>query len=114
MIKFATDSVRIRLQAAKDYADTLGLRSQLDDVLNYLDTYGSGASHRTRCTLFYDTAPHSFYVLMEVRDNAGDSEWRQCWQGGLMFHGPADGFGSGNGPTYSVCVNSIHGWSVHT
>src|SRR5574338_796701 len=34
--------------------------------------------------------------------------------GGIIFHGQHDGFGNGSAPTYTVCLNSTNGWSVHT
>jgi len=36
------------------------------------------------------------------------------FNGGMIFHGPHDGFGSGEAPTFSVCLNPEHGWSLHT
>lgn len=114
MLRYTNDAIRARMDDAKAFAEQHGLGQQLKDQLDYLDKYGSGLSHRTRCTFFYDSAPHSFIVLMEVRDMPGSSEWRKCWEGGFMFHGPADGYGSGAGPTHAVCVNATHGWSVHT
>lgn len=36
------------------------------------------------------------------------------FNGGLIFHGPHDGFGSGEAPTFSVCLTPEHGWSIHT
>jgi hypothetical protein len=34
--------------------------------------------------------------------------------GGLLFHGPHDGFGSGSGPTFAVSLSPTVGWSIHT
>lgn len=36
------------------------------------------------------------------------------WRGGVIFHGPHDGYGSGSAPTFSVSLNNIEGWEVHT
>lgn len=38
-----------------------------------------------------------------------------CWiLGGLIFHGPHDRGGDGGAPTYSVNVQPIEGWTLHT
>ncbi len=34
--------------------------------------------------------------------------------GGILYHGPRDGFGSGNGPTYGVTLEPTNGYSIHT
>lgn len=34
--------------------------------------------------------------------------------GGLLYHGPHDAYGSGSGPTFAVTLNAVHGWSIHT
>ena len=34
--------------------------------------------------------------------------------GGLIFHGSFDGYGSGSGPTYSVCIEKTTGWALHS
>ena len=34
--------------------------------------------------------------------------------GGIIFHGKRDGFGSGQGPTFSVCLEPTDGYSIHT
>jgi len=37
-----------------------------------------------------------------------------CFNGGIIYHGVHDGYGSGSAPTLSVCLNETHGWSLHT
>lgn len=52
--------------------------------------------------LFGDGAPLSF-------------TWRAGGLfGGLLFHGPHDGFGSGGAPTFAVTLTPSHGWQIHT
>lgn len=36
------------------------------------------------------------------------------YNGGLIFHGKRDGYGSGSAPTFSVCINPTDGYSIHT
>lgn len=34
--------------------------------------------------------------------------------GGIIYHGARDGFGSGNGPTFSVTIDKAEGYLIHT
>lgn len=34
--------------------------------------------------------------------------------GGIIYHGPHDGFGSGDGPTFSCCITPTSGYQIHT
>jgi len=34
--------------------------------------------------------------------------------GGLLYHGPHDGFGSGSAPVFAVTLEPCDGWSIHT
>lgn len=34
--------------------------------------------------------------------------------GGIIYHGARDGFGSGEGPTFSVCMEKTEGYQIHT
>lgn len=55
-----------------------------------------------------DFAPLSFGFAVIRPDG---SSWLH---GGLSFHGPHDGGGDGGAPTFSVNVNPITGWTLHT
>lgn len=52
--------------------------------------------------LYKDFAPYSFTF------SAGD------FYGGLVYHGSHDGGGDGSSPTFSVNLNPVNGWSIHT
>lgn len=41
-------------------------------------------------------------------------EWVHWFNGGLLYHGNHDGFGSGEAPTLAVTLNPTDGWSIHT
>lgn len=62
------------------------------------------------CTIFIsnDFDEMSFF-FREIRQ---DSRPGLC--GGIIYHGPRDGFGSGSGPTFSVCLEPTQGYSIHT
>ena len=34
--------------------------------------------------------------------------------GGIIYHGPRDGYGSGEGPALSVTLDKTEGYSIHT
>lgn len=55
-----------------------------------------------------DFAPLSFGFAV-IRPNG--SAWIV---GGLIFHGSHDGGGNGGAPTYSVNVQPVDGWTLHT
>jgi hypothetical protein len=82
------------------------LKSRLD----YLENYGR--SEKTRVQLLPDGAPYCFYFVIETRNSAG--EWERLFNGGLLFHGPHDGLGSGAGPTFACTLTPTIGWSIHT
>jgi hypothetical protein len=87
----------------------------LKNRLDYLATYGGKSpdgSDRMRVRLFKDFAPQSFALLFESRSS--DGSWEPFANGGLLWHGPHDGYGSGAAPTFAVTLGSSHGWSIHT
>jgi len=112
------------LQSVKDFAKQIGKEDDLDKKLDYLHNYANQdrnhdvdeklpeEKHYTRCLLFKDFAPYSFEFMMERKND--DGEYVRWFNGGLIFHGNHDGFGSGSYPTLSVCLNPTDGWSIHT
>jgi len=106
-------NVQEYFEEVKRHAEEIGLADNLQKSLDYLDTFAEhGDRGKTRCRLFKDFAPYSFDIRMERRTKDGGYEpW---WNGGLIFHGPHDGFGSGAFPTLSVSINPEHGWQVHS
>lgn len=59
--------------------------------------------------IYTDFEPLSFeFVLKEIGTE------KTFLYGGIIYHGKHDGFGSGRGPTYSVCLTPTTGWSTHT
>lgn len=100
-------------EKVKQFAESTGRMKQLQDKLDYLDTYAEhGDRGATRCVLGYDWAPYSFSFTMMRRNENGD--YFPWYNGGLIFHSSHDGGGSGSAPTYSVCLNPTDGWSIHT
>lgn len=99
-----------RLQAARDFADRVGLRASLEECLERLQ--GPYFSRETRTTLYTDFAPHSFGFDKEFLHE--DGTWQLAYNGGLIYHGPHDNGGDGGAPTFSVNLSPHNGWSIHT
>ena len=112
MLEIAREA-RPRLHKAFKYAREIGMIDQLKDQLRNLDTYAEHDERgRTRCVLWDDFAPHSFFFEMSVKDREG--EFRHWFNGGLIFHGSHDGGGNGGAPTFSVNLTPQSGWRMHT
>ena len=82
----------------------------LKNQLSFLDNYGGTRGH-IRVRLRRDLAPYSFSLVFEKND-AGT--WTTLLVGGLLYHGPLDGHGTGFAPTFAVTLESVSGWSIHT
>jgi len=100
------------IRFAKDVNKWKDTECCLFDNLRYLSTYANHAGKKTRCDLYVDFAPMSFSFMMNIKDK--DGIWKKWFNGGLIFHGSIDGYGSGSSPTFSVCLTPTDGWSIHT
>lgn len=104
-----TSRVTEELRAARAYADSIGLRAQLEVRLAFLDTYAS--PRHTRCTLFPYPAPYSFSFAME-RETRSD-EWSPWFDGVVIYHGAHDGYGSHPYPPFPAPASRTIGWTVY-
>jgi hypothetical protein len=114
MLHFANDIAAEHMKNVEAFADKLGseMRANLDENLTRLcELFGNGAN--TRHVLYKDFAPASFTFVIQTRKDE-NSEWTYRYEGGFIFHGPHDGWGSGAAPTFSVTLNPEHGWSIHS
>lgn len=105
MLEDKTDG---KLQSIKAFAAQHDKLEQLQEQLDYLANYGQ---QETKCILLPDFAPQSLRFVMQRKD--GD-DWKHWFNGGLIFHGNHDGYGSGAAPTFSTCLQPTDGWAVHT
>lgn len=101
-------------KATLAYAESLGAEAlaQLKDKLNYLETFRDNTCH---VELYKDFAPHSYGFTLFGPEK--EREGREVWiQGGLIYHGPHDGGGSGGAPSFSVSLSgdTAPRWEVHT
>ena len=102
------------LAEVRKKADELKLRESLEGKLAYLDTFAEETGRErghTRCRLWADSAPLSFYFVMEVKDATG--EYKRWFNGGCIFYGSQD---SGVGaPQFSVRMQTgKSGWEINT
>lgn len=108
-----TSGVCDKLAEAREFAERIGLQQNLEQQLRYLDEYAEHADRgKTRCVLYPDGAPYSFGFILKLRRH--DGSHRPWLNGGLLFHGPHDGNGSGAAPTFAVCLQPVAGWAIHT
>ena len=98
------------LQEVIDFAREHG---KLESLISAFDSWEHHyAEDRDLCVLLTkDFAPYSFSFVL--------GDWHQdvlnTWfNGGLIFHGSIDNYGSGQAPTLAVTLNPTDGWSVHT
>ena len=100
------------MEFAKQSDQIESLQRQLD-YLNGYAIHEDGDPARTKCILYKDSAPYSFGFTMMMRKEPAD-EYKQWFQGGLIYHGNHDGFGDGTAPTFSVSLSKTQGWEIHT
>ncbi len=81
----------------------MNTRLELMGTLNHsLEHLGRVCRAGERGQLYTDFAPLSF-------------GWHSGGMvGGLIYHGPHDGFGNGGAPTFSVSLSDEAGWQLHT
>ena len=65
----------------------------------------------SQCILGPDFAPNSLsFAVIDSDENCN----KLILNGGLIYHGSNDGYGSGSAPTFSVTLNTKSGWEIHT
>ena len=108
-----TPETEIRLIEARDHADRLGLRDQLEKQLTHLAHFGCSAeeSQHIRCRLCPDFAPYSSGFLLERLKE--DGQYQPWFNGGLIFQGPEQP-ADGSFPSLTVSLHSQRGWFIHT
>ncbi len=93
-----------KLQETLDFARTINDDS-LKGCIERLNKTDQELGSET--TVYNDFAPKSFEFVRK-KDN------KFCGNGGIIFHGSHDGYGSGDAPTFSVCLSKTTGWAIHT
>ncbi len=101
------DAATTKLQECRDFlksVENTGVRGQLKETLerSLQQVANLARNFNDKGLLSGDFAPLSFGF------SAGSLV------GGIIFHGPHDGFGSGGAPTFSVSLDNNPGWQIHT
>jgi len=101
-----TDLSNGRLDEIKAFANTHGLMESYEKTYARLERYSENGCD---VNLFTDFAPLSLYFEI-TRDG------QLVLNGGFIFHGLHDRYGSGGAPTFSVSLETERkaGWSIHT
>lgn len=106
-----------KLQEALDFAKKMNNNS-LQDCLDRLkkteENIRENSGKDIETHIYPDFAPLSFEFVRVDYKNGRDYKPDFLSNGGIIYHGPHDGFGSGASPTFSVCLTPTDGWSIHT
>jgi hypothetical protein len=103
-MKDLTDGI---LEKELEYAKSIGndTLQKCIDRIKQNDWYFDAES-----SISNDFAPRSFYFQRI------DKYDKQLGNGGIIFHGPDDGFGSGSAPSFSISIDDSKEirWEIHT
>jgi hypothetical protein len=106
-----------KLQEALDYAKKINdnsLQRCLDRLKQTDENMCQNGSRIIQTHIYTDFAPLSFEFVRCEYKNGPNNKPDFLSNGGIIFHGKHDGFGSGSAPTFSVCLEATNGWSIHT
>lgn len=103
-IHFSSNSAWERYKKCKEISREMGNRS-LQACIDRLMSWGEFGTNIYIGT-DYDELSFTF------RETYPDG--RSGVSGGIIFHGERDGFGSGNGPTFSFSMDKEEGYQIHT
>jgi len=108
------DEIKDYFQEVSDFAYKNGLSGKFNLAMMNLHLYGCDWHDTEKCriTLGRDFAPYSFSMLIEKLTPEGN--YAPILNGGVIFHGPHDGFGDGSAPSFSVSLSGEVGWEMHT
>ncbi len=100
-----------KLNEALKFAKKIGNNSLQEclDQLKKIEAAHEKTEFEVDTHVYNDFAPYSFGFTRYYTKN---SEF--AGNGGIIYHGPHDDFGSGSSPTFSVCLSPTDGWSIHT
>lgn len=102
------------LKEVKRFAEVRGKLEQLQGKLDWLKNFG-GNSEETKVELMSDFGGGpSFVFNVYGRDPRTGFIDQLRFNGGLIYHGPEDGFGSGSAPSFAVTLEPVDGWEIHT
>lgn len=99
-------------QRTVEFASRIGRLSDLYKTIVRLVGAGTYFGKPAKVVLYSDFAPASFGFSIVSREEPH----RLFSNGGVIFHGPHDGWGSGAEPSFSVSLSPSRelAWSIHT
>lgn len=103
-----------RLDEIRKFAEETNQVEAFNKKLDQLQLWENWYTDSGYCVtrIYSDFAPLSLYFTRIVTPPNGEEKC--VGNGGLIYHGKHDGFGSGEGPTFSCCLTPTSGWSIHT
>ena len=107
------DCTEGKLQEALEFAKKMKNNS-LQDCLERLKKTDENMGPDYETHIYPDFAPLSFEFVRAKYTNGRDNKPDFVSNGGIIYHGPHDGFGSGAAPTFSVCLTPTDGWCIQT
>jgi hypothetical protein len=109
------DKVLDKLEQVREFARAMGLSSQLERQLCWLDNYADHENERKRqCILHDDFAPHSFtFCHYRLPAFTEDGARKFNFNGGLIYQGPSCP-ADGSFPSLTVSLAGGTGWFCHT
>ena len=105
-IKFSSKETHERFLECKRATEALGDQSLMRCI-------GSLMGWQNPIVIGRDHDPMSFTFREELPQELQDKGIRGVC-GGIIYHGPRDGYGSGEGHTHSVTLDKTEGYSIHT
>jgi len=91
-----------RIQAAMLHPLSSTFQNSIDTLVRL------ARNAKGKAKLYLDFAPMSLGWAVLRPDGS-------CWMaGGLIYHGPHDGFGNGGPPSFSVSLSGEAGWQIHS
>ena len=105
-ITFLSERALERFNRCKSYTESRGDRS-LERCLGILRGWANPV------TISCDFDEMSFSFQEELPQEMKDKGYRGV-NGGILYHGERDGFGSGAAPVFAVTIGRAEGYQIHT
>ena len=110
------DNTNGKLQEIRDFAKKTKQSNKFFKMIGSLKRLNKNGYPDCNLWLFPDFAPMSLsFALIKKEVSRPPYSFEDIkLNGGLIYHGEIDNYGSGSAPTFACCIEPTHGWSVHT
>lgn len=105
-IIFSSQEAHERFLKCREFTESRGDKSLVRCLGNLMNW-------RRDIIIGQDFDPMSFTFRERLSDEEYAKGFYAC-NGGIIYHGARDGFGSGAAPTFSVTIEKTEGYSIHT